>query len=267
MIKYTCRFTLYFIRKSGLFYFVCLLALYILYQQTIGLDFIYDEQLIIKGLWLREGYELADYLLTLVLNGLFFSIFGLILLVQLSSAFFSDHHLSNVLVKKPERERFLLYFFGILVGIISIVLLMHYTIISLYIFWKTGMSTFLQGYWTYIFNLIPVITFLASTVLFFTVLSKNSFSRVSLVIGYLILASFILEDLSGRGTDLPTLLEIIVEYRQYIAPFFLRYMTTALYSATATSMGVASTVVWHAAFVPAGIFLAASTYLFNKKVL
>ncbi|MCC5941210.1 MAG: hypothetical protein JJU37_06665 [Balneolaceae bacterium] len=264
-MKFISSFILSYIKKSSLFYFTCLLALYLLYHQTLGLNFDYNENLIVDGLWFSDVNSAEDFIAQILFQGLIFSIFGFLLMVQVISAYFSNQNLSLILVKKPKREWVLLQFKAALIVIVLTFFLIHYIILAAYISFSTGTLFLFNSFFKHFLYMVPLTLFITSSIIFFTVLTKNNFSRVSLIIGYLIIAPLGLEILTTMSGNLSSFSEVIVEQRQFLVPLFSHYFSDALKNAFAIES--VFRIGWDTFLYLSIVFTGLSLYLFNKKVL
>lgn len=265
MIWFTGRLILTKLKKSALFYITALLALFFLYHQTAGLDFTYDGDLKVSGIWMFGGDTLADYSTHILIHILIFSILGLTLLVQVTSVLFEKHTLSNILVERPDRERVLLHGLSLLAGMLFLFLLLHYLVLGAYVYNQTGSALLFNGLLGYTINLIPLSIFIASSLLFFTVLTDSNFSRMSMTIGYLIIATAGLEFMNNLIEFRSSAAELFMENKHYLFPFFMQTLKDSL--ELSFGLDTAQRVEYHTLLFPSLILLTSSIWIFNRKVL
>ncbi|MCH8548250.1 MAG: hypothetical protein LAT80_05195 [Balneolaceae bacterium] len=265
MIWFTGKLIWTHLKKSVLFYITTFLALFFLYHQTVGVEFVYDGDLKVSGIWMSGEATLTDYSAHIMIHSLIFSILGLTLLVQVTSVLFENHTLSSILVGRPERERVLLHGLTLLAGILFLFLLLHYLILGTYIYNQTGSTILFGGLLGYSINLIPVSIFIASSILFFTVLTESNFSGISITIGYLIIATVGLEIMYNVANFGSSAGELFMENKHYVFPFFIHTLKDSL--EISFGLDTAQRVEYHTLLFPSLIFLTSSVWIFNRKVL
>jgi len=123
-----------FLKSSKLFYFICLLFIFLLYHQTFGLNIHLSDNIEIEGLWIDGGNGLLYYIKHIGLHYIFLSLFGIALLADVTSSFFSSDYIKFVFPKKPNRNKIAITYVFVMLRILLSFFTLHLFLLNVLLY-------------------------------------------------------------------------------------------------------------------------------------
>ena len=211
------------LKNSFLYYILVILFFVLLYYQTLGINIEISNQSSFGNLWGVSGNNLVDYLGHIGIHYFILSLVIFLLLVNITSAFFSHDYIVQFLIKGDMRWKILLKYTLSLSFLIYLFFLVHILLLNFILYLISGSLFFIKTV-TVLIYIVPLVIHISIIIIFSVIIFNNNFYKLFFTYLYLVIMPFVLIAFNRNSVDIPIIPNWVLEYSEYFAPFFLTYI-------------------------------------------
>lgn len=261
MIKAFLFYIKSFVKGNYFFYFFCGLFAFLFYYETFGLVFNVSSTIEISGLWVDGGNDLAYYNKHIGIHYFVLSLLGLVLLVNITSSFFSSDYMTYILIKYKNRNMVVASYISTLAILILALFALHITFLNIFLYVLTSDLFFLPAFKTVLF-IFPLSIFLATIVSSLSIILENKFSNLAAAFGYILVLPMVFEFFYINNFNIPFLPDFLITYNEYYIPFFLSYFGGIF----KYSFGLDVFPIWQGYFITSFVFAALAVTFVKRRI-